>query len=109
MSALSLHIDLGVYQLYDKCLQIAQLIQIQLTVVHLLPHEMDLWRATYTNTTDGSVVFYSCDPGLVPVGRMMTVCTGTGWSPSPDALSCSVGMLQLTVKYVHGELMCIFL
>jgi len=64
---------------------------------------------SYTNTTDGSVVFYSCDPGLVPVGRMMTVCTGTGWSPSPDALSCSVGMLQLTVKYVHGELMCIFL
>jgi len=39
-------------------------------------------------------VFYSCDPGLIPEMRMMSVCTGTGWSPNPGALGCSVGMLQ---------------
>ena len=49
---------------------------------------------SYTNTTEGSVVFYSCDPGLVPVMRMMSVCTGSGWSPNPGALNCSIGMLQ---------------
>ena len=49
---------------------------------------------SYTNTTEGSVVFYSCDPGLVPERRMMSVCTGTGWSPNPGALGCSEGMLQ---------------
>ena len=28
---------------------------------------------SYTNTTEGSEVFYSCNPGLVPEGRMRTV------------------------------------
>ena len=48
---------------------------------------------SYTNTTEGSEVLYSCDPGLVPEGRMRTNCTRNGWSPNPAALSCSVGML----------------
>ena len=47
---------------------------------------------SYTNTTEGSEVFYSCDPGLVPEGRMRAVCTRNGWSPNPDDLRC-VGML----------------
>ena len=46
----------------------------------------------YTNTTEGSEVFYSCNPGLVPEGRMRAVCTREGWSPNPDDLRC-VGML----------------
>ena len=47
----------------------------------------------YTDTTDGSEVFYSCNPGLVPVMGMRAVCTGNGWSPNPANLSCSEGML----------------
>ena len=43
---------------------------------------------SYTSTTEGSVVFYSCDPGLVPEGRMRAVCTENGWSPNPADLNC---------------------
>ena len=43
----------------------------------------------YINTTEGSEVFYSCNQGLVPEGRMRTVCTRNGWSPNPAGLSCS--------------------
>jgi len=42
----------------------------------------------FTSTTEGSVVSYSCDPGLVPEGRMSAVCTGNGWSPNPSDLNC---------------------
>ena len=48
---------------------------------------------SYSDTTEGSEVFYSCDPGLVPEGRMNANCTRNGWSPNPADLSCSVGML----------------
>ena len=48
---------------------------------------------SYTNTTEGSVAFYSCDPGLVPEMGMRAVCTMNGWSPNPANLSCAVGML----------------
>ena len=48
---------------------------------------------SYTSTTHGSDVFYSCDPGLVPKGRMRAVCTGNGWSPNPVDLNCTVGTL----------------
>ena len=48
---------------------------------------------SYTITTYGSKVFYSCDPGLVPEGRMRAVCTENGWSPNPADLNCTVGML----------------
>ena len=47
---------------------------------------------SYTNTTEGSEVFYSCDPGLVPVGRMRAACTRNGWSPNPADLSCVGGL-----------------
>ena len=47
---------------------------------------------SYTDTTYGSEVFYSCDPGLVPEGRMRAVCTRNGWSPNPADLNCTVGM-----------------
>ena len=50
---------------------------------------------SYTDTTNGSVAFYSCDPGLVPVMGMKAVCTGNGWNPNPADLSCSVGMLYI--------------
>ena len=33
------------------------------------------------------MVFYSCDQGLVPERRMMSMCTSSGGSPNPGALS----------------------
>ena len=48
---------------------------------------------SYTITSEGSEVFYSCNPGLVPEERMRAVCTRNGWSPNPADLNCSVGML----------------
>ena len=47
----------------------------------------------YTNTTEGSEVFYSCNPGLFPEGMMRAECTRNGWNPKPSSLSCTVGML----------------
>ena len=47
---------------------------------------------SYTNTTEGSEVFYSCNQGLVPEGRMRAVCTRNGWSPNPAAICCTEGM-----------------
>ena len=44
---------------------------------------------SYTDTTEGSEVFYSCDPGLVPDGRMRSTCTESGWSPNPTHLNCT--------------------
>ena len=43
---------------------------------------------SYSIRTEGSVLFYSCDPGLVPEGRMRTVCTENGWRPNPADLNC---------------------
>ena len=48
--------------------------------------------ANYTSTTNGSVAFFSCSPGLVPEGRMRAECTGNGWNPNPADLSCTIGM-----------------
>ena len=48
---------------------------------------------SYTDTTEGSELFYSCNQHLVPEGRMRAVCSRNGWSPNPADLSCSIGML----------------
>ena len=50
------------------------------------------------------MVFYSCDPGLVPEMRMRAMCIGTGWSPNPAVLSCSVGMWHS--KPTHYCIVC---
>ena len=50
---------------------------------------------SYTHMTEASEVFYSCDSGLVPEGRMRAVCTRNGWSPNPSDLCCTVGMYKL--------------
>ena len=49
----------------------------------------------HTNTTEGSVVVFQCDPGFVPEGVMTTVCGRDGqWSPNPGGLTCSPGPTQ---------------
>ena len=43
-----------------------------------------------TNTTEGSVVVFQCDPGFVPEGVMTAVCAGDGqWTPNPGGVTCS--------------------
>ena len=57
---------------------------------------------SYTDTTEGSEVFYRCDPGLVPGGRMRAVCTRNGWSPNSATLCCTKSRykyLLFSIKY----------
>jgi len=44
----------------------------------------------YNNTVVGSEIFYQCDQGFIPKGRMRAVCEGTlSWSPNPADFVCS--------------------
>ena len=70
----------------------------------IAPHNGSL--ESYTDTTYGSKVFYSCDPGLVPEERMSSVCTVNGWSPNPADLSCTVGMLLVTKACLSVATLC---
>ena len=54
--------------------------------------------ASYTGTTNDSVVFYSCNPGLVPAGRMRAVCTEDGWSPNSADLSCGLEHVGISCR-----------
>ena len=56
---------------------------------------------SYISTMESSEVFYSCDPGLVPEGRMRAVCTEDGWSPNPADLNCTVGMCSDWIMPVY--------
>ena len=67
---------------------------------------------SYTVTTEGSKVFYSCDLHLVPEGRMRTVCTRNGWTPNPADLNCSVGMLtdnKISIQLLAHFYVCVAL
>ena len=49
----------------------------------------------HTNTTEGSVVVFQCDPGFVPEGEMTAVCGRDGqWTPNPGGVTCSPGPTQ---------------
>ena len=44
----------------------------------------------HTNTTEGSVVVFQCDPWFVPEGVMTAVCgSDDKWTPNPGGVSCS--------------------
>ena len=45
---------------------------------------------TYRNITEGAEIFFKCNPGFVPAGRMRAVCASDGrWSPDPATLVCT--------------------
>ena len=45
---------------------------------------------SHTNTTEGSVAVFQCDPGFVPEGVMTAVCERNGqWTPNPGGITCS--------------------
>ena len=44
----------------------------------------------HTNTTEGSVVVFQCDPGFDPEGEVTAVCGRDGqWTPNPGGVTCS--------------------
>ena len=50
----------------------------------------------YQNTTEGAEIFFRCNPGFVPVGRMTAVCAADGrWNPNPATLVCTGEIAQL--------------
>ena len=64
---------------------------------------------SYTDTTEGSEVFYSCGEHMVPEGRMTAVCTRNGWCSNPANLRCAIGMLYcqhilLKLFFVFSEI-----
>ena len=43
----------------------------------------------FSSTTVGSQIAYQCQSGLLPEGRMTSVCRGDGrWDPNPATLMC---------------------
>ena len=44
----------------------------------------------YQNTTEGAVIFFRCNQGFVPAGRMTAVCGTDGrWNPDAATLVCT--------------------
>ena len=44
----------------------------------------------YENTTDGAMIFFRCELGFIPAGRMRAVCGADGrWIPNPAELRCT--------------------
>ena len=59
----------------------------------------------YQNTTEGAEIFFRCNPGFVPAGRMRAVCRADGrWSPDPATLVCTCECSHNV--YVHATTMC---
>ena len=55
----------------------------------------------HTNTTEGSVVVFQCEPGFVPKGVMTAVCGRDGqWTPSPGGVTCSPRPTQMFTQIV---------
>ena len=56
----------------------------------------------YQNTTEGAEIFFRCNPGFVPAGRMTATCASNGvWTPDPASFTC-------TREYIYYAV-CIFL
>ena len=44
----------------------------------------------YENTTEGAMIFFRCEPGFNPAGRMRAVCGSDGrWIPNPAEVRCT--------------------
>ena len=65
----------------------------------------------YQNTTEGAEIFFRCNPGFVPAGRMRAVCRADGkWSPDPATLVCTceyhINLHHIQSVAVCGTLFC---
>ena len=53
----------------------------------------------HTNTTEGSVVVFQCEPGFVPEGVMTAVCGNNGqWVSYPGNVTCSPRPAQTSTQ-----------
>ena len=43
----------------------------------------------YQNTTEGAEIFFRCNPGFIPAGRMRAVCRRNRWKPDPANHRCT--------------------
>ena len=61
----------------------------------------------HTNTTEGSVAVFQCDPGFVPEGEMTAVCGRDGqWTPNPGGITCSPRPTQtLTQTFTEASIL----
>ena len=54
----------------------------------------------FLNTTDGAEMFFMCNPGFVPAGRMKAVCAANGsWTFDPAALVCKCEIIIGSSNY----------
>ena len=65
----------------------------------------------YQNTTEGAEIFFRCNPGVVPAGRMRAVCGPDGrWNPDPATLVCTcechINLQYIQFVAVSGTLFC---
>ena len=58
----------------------------------MLPTTDNVAIDSYAGREEGSKVTFHCREGFVPVGDMMSTCTGGQWLPlDPNELRCSPG------------------
>ena len=57
----------------------------------------------FSDTVEGLVVIYSCNPGLIPEGEFRSVCrNGTGtWDPDPASTSAMCREPGTPGKYIY--------
>ena len=57
----------------------------------------------FSNTTVGSEIAYQCQSGLLPEGRMTSVCGEDGmWNPEPATLICE-GIYYWVVRHYKAN------
>ena len=62
----------------------------------------------YHNTTEGAEIFFRCNPGFVPAGRMRAVCGADGrWNPDPGDHVCTCESSHNVYAHVTAT-MCTF-
>ena len=55
----------------------------------------------YQNTTEGAEIFFRCNPGFAPAGRMTAVCGADGrWNPDPADLTCTCKSSYMSTTHI---------
>ena len=59
----------------------------------------------YQNTTEGAEIFFRCNLGFVPAGRMRTVCGADGrWNP--DTATVCTCEYHINLLYIQSVALC---
>ena len=110
-SVLKMFMNVGVWHIYPTlfpaiyccCSVTSILLTIHLSLVNCSDPTppMDGSIDPYQNTTEGAVISFRCDPGLVPAGRMNTICESDGrWIPDPATTVCTCKFRKIRV-YIY--------